>query len=355
MKRGLGLIETSFNGITSSTWRFSQNLTPSTEYTIVLKLRTFLSIAILLSLASCVHGEETAKTPTIMTNGLGMKLTQIAKASFQMGAISPERFQEINKGISDSNEKLDLLGLVPPQREMVIENDYWIGVHEVTQGQFREFVDATKYVTEAEKDGRGGTGLLDGGQFGQAPDFTWRDCGLQLTDEHPVLNVSWNDAIAFCKWLSTKEGAEYRLPSEAEWEYACRGGTVTPFFCGKDVASIEKYANVADASLAAKAPGLPWAAPFDDGIAYVAKIGQYQSNGYGLYDVYGNAQEWCADRFSFLQPLGREPEDDFVMRTIRGGNWFNDPFRGSSASRSGAPPEHRMSLIGFRVAMSEAK
>ena len=85
-------------------------------------------------------------------------------------------------------------------------------------------------------------------------DYSWRNAGFEQTDEHPVVNVSWNDAVAFCKWLSRKEGKTYRLPTEAEWEYACRAGTTTRYYSGDDPETLAKVGNVADAAAKAKFP-----------------------------------------------------------------------------------------------------
>ena len=114
---------------------------------------------------------------------------------------------------------------------MRITRPFYLGVTEVTRGQFRRFVDDAGYQTEAEKDGKGGCGWNEETKkFEQNPRYTWQNPGFEQTDEHPVVNVSWNDAQAFIGWLSRKEGKTYRLPTEAEWEYACRAGTTTRYF-----------------------------------------------------------------------------------------------------------------------------
>ena len=115
---------------------------------------------------------------------------------------------------------------------MRITRPFYLGVYEVTVGQFRQFVEATDYRTEAERDGEGGWGWTGKKWDGRKPEFTWRNIGIPQPDAYPVVNVSWNDAVAFCQWLSGKEGRTYRLPTEAEWEYACRAGTTTPFHWG---------------------------------------------------------------------------------------------------------------------------
>ena len=106
----------------------------------------------------------------------------------------------------------------------------------------------TGYQTEAEKDGKGAWGPDESGKFVMDRKYTWRSPGFEQTDDHPVVNVSWNDAKAFCRWLSKKERRTYRLPTEAEWEYACRAGTKTAYSFGDDPEGLAKVGNLADAT-----------------------------------------------------------------------------------------------------------
>ena len=122
----------------------------------------------------------------------------------------------------------------------------------------------------------------------------WRNSGFEQTDGHPVVNVSWNDAQAFCDWLSRKESKKYCLPTEAQWEYACRGRTQTRFYFGDDEEDLAKYGNVADASARKKFPDWSWTIKADDGYVFTAPVGHYQPNGFGLYDMHGNVWQWCA-------------------------------------------------------------
>jgi sulfatase modifying factor 1 len=109
-----------------------------------------------------------------------------------------------------------------------------------------------------------------------------------------VVNVSWNDAVAFAKWLSQKEGKTYRLPTEAEWEYACRAGTTTRYFCGDDAEGLAEVGNVADGTAKAKHPDWTTIAA-QDGFVYTSPVGHYRPNAWGLYDMHGNVLEWCWD------------------------------------------------------------
>ncbi len=158
--------------------------------------------------------------PKPITNSIGMKLVLIPAGTFLMG--SPD-------------EDKDARGDETPPHPVRITRPFYLGATEVTRGQFRRFVDDAGYQTEAEKDGKGGLGWNEETKkFEQNPRYTWQNPGFEQTDEHPVVNVTWNDAVAFAQWLSRKEGKTYRLPTEAEWEYACRAGTTTRFSNGDD-------------------------------------------------------------------------------------------------------------------------
>ena len=151
----------------------------------------------------------------VVSNSLGMKLAVIPAGEFMMGSPDSDR---------------DCLTDERPQHRVRITAPFNLAQHAVTVGQFRCFVTDTAYVTDAEKGEKKGTYGWDAKKkklsFSQA--FSWRDPGFEQTDEFPVVNVSWNDAVAFCQWLGRKEGKAYRLPTEAEWEYACRAGTTSP-------------------------------------------------------------------------------------------------------------------------------
>ncbi len=283
----------------------------------------------------------------------GIRFVPVPAGEFDMGAIPLNAFMKrFNAVKGDLESTLDLLAESPPIRKAKIARGFEIGKYEVTIGQFRAFVADTGHVTDAEKDGRGGTGRLPGGQFGDDPRFIWKEYGFPVTDEHPVANVSWNDAVAFCAWLSKKEGRACRLPTEAEWEYACRGGSKTRFAHGDAPAGLVKFGNLADRSLLKPFPDLPWALPGDDGFAYSAPVGSFQANAFGLHDMHGNVLEWCADRFSAFDPVRdhvKLPAEKQILHVLRGGNWFNDPATAGCACRSGSPPAFRNSLTGFRV------
>lgn len=131
---------------------------------------------------------------------------------------------------------------------------------------------------------------------GRSPQYSWRNPGFKQTDDDPVVNVTWHDAVAMANWLSKKEGKKYRLPTEAEWEYSCRAGTRTRYHSGDHPATLLKVANVFDA--ASKQNWLQWeryALAGNDGFEFTAPVGSFAPNAFGLYDMHGNVWEWCAD------------------------------------------------------------
>jgi formylglycine-generating enzyme required for sulfatase activity len=281
-------------------------------------------------------------SPKEMTNSIGMKLTLISAGEFLMG--SPDD----NKDAYD-NEK--------PQHRVRITRPFYLGVHEVTRGQFRRFVDEAGYQTEAEKDGKGGSGWNEQEKkFEQNPRYTWREAGFAQTDEHPVVNVSWTDAVAFAEWLSRKEGKTYRLPTEAEWEYACRAGTTTRYFCGDDAEGLAEVGNVADGTLKAKYP--EWAGPIaaQDGFVYTSPVGRYRPNAWGLYAMHGNVREWCWDWYDkdfYKSARVDDPAGPLraSTRVLRGGSWLHDPRFCRSAYRNSRAPGYRYYDLGFRLAL----
>lgn len=244
-----------------------------------------------------------------------------------------------------------------PRRRVRITRPFLMAAHEVTVGQFRRFVEATGYRTEAERDGRGGCGWEDADRGipvpGYDPRYGWRHTGFPQGDDHPVVNVSWNDAVAFCEWLSREDGRAFRLPTDAEWEYSCRAGSGTAYSFGDDPEGLARHGNVADRSLRAIGLGVP-AIDADDGFAFTAPVGHFLPNAWGLYDMHGNVAEWCRDRTARVS-AAEPPQDDPVGpvegedRVVRNGGWFNGPRLCHSASRSRNPPSSRSDDVGFRV------
>jgi formylglycine-generating enzyme required for sulfatase activity len=274
-----------------------------------------------------------------ITNSIGMKLVRIPAGTFSMG--SPK--DEENRG---DDEQL---------HEVEITRPFYLGKHEVTFSQFRAFVKDTKYLTEAEKDGKGGR-AFDGKEFIQKPEFTWKNLHFAQSDDQPVCVVSWNDAVAFCAWLSKKEGTTYRLPTEAEWEYACRAGTKTRFNTGAKDVDLKVAGNIADASLKTKWKEVFWNVEWDDGFPYTAPVGKFRANVFGLHDMHGNVWEWCSDWYGedyYRKSPKQDPHGPASgkLRVSRGGAWSTQPKFCRSAFRDWHEPGYRSDCVGFRVVM----
>jgi len=268
--------------------------------------------------------QQTAATkalgvPVQIENSINMKLNLIPAGRFVMG--------------SPANEpgRRDIEG---PRYEVAISKPYYLGAHEVTVGQFRAFVEATK--REMKKGGVTGAGLQP-----QA-NLHWLDPGWVQEDTHPATCVTWVDAVAFCEWLSVEEKKRYRLPTEAEWEYACRAGSESRFFFGDDDRLLDEYANHGDISGGKPRP-----------------VGLLKPNPWGLFDIYGNVWEWCSDRFDgkgYSGEAATDPQgpEQGANRMIRGGGWTSLGRGGfvRSAYRydyNATPPEWRFNGVGFRV------
>ena len=210
-------------------------------------------------IATASSPADRSATPKQIENSLGMKFVLVPAGEFMMGKDeSPETLAQAYPQYEP--RRFAQLGDEAPVHKVRITRDFYLGQFEVTVGQFRQFVQESGYTPESEADGTGGYGYdpdyrpeltKRGDAFeGRDPKYSWRNPGFPQGDDHPVVNVTWNDAVALSKWLSQKEGKSYRLPTEAEWEYACRAGTRTRYSSGDDPKSLIKVANTFDADAA---------------------------------------------------------------------------------------------------------
>ncbi len=316
-----------------------------------------------------------AETDRVVTNSIGMKLVLVPAGEFMMGFRDPP--EEMAKAFGDEKKPPVFFQKGRPLHRVRITKSFYIGAYAVTRGQFRRFIDDTGYKTEAElaiprsEGGGGGNVLRPDGTVGHGREYTWETPGFPQTDEHPVVNVSWSDAVAFCRWLSCKEGKTYRLPTEAEWEYACRAGTEAWYSSGDDPEKLVQVGNVADGTLKAWWPwwkpsvgGIFWV-PGDepivakDGYVFTAPVGQFKPNPWGLYDMHGNVWEWCADTYDYHyyrnspleDPAGPSSGDrhDLGRRVARGGSFHCTPALALSSFRAKAPWCMPAVDGGFRV------
>ncbi len=306
--------------------------------------------------------------------GVQLKMVLIPSGEFMMGSKESAEATAafFNKTYGDTLTADACKGEQPLHRVRITQ-PFYLGTYHVTRGQFRRFVNETGYKTDAERgDEQGAFGWNpDSRKFRFNKDYSWRNAGYEQTDEHPVVNVDWNDAVAFCQWLSRKEGKTYRLPTEAEWEYACRAGTTTRYSSGDEPEALAKVGNVADAAFRADFPYdnrllATGALKASDGNVFTSPVGSFRPNAFGLYDMHGNAWQWCSDRYSgnyyavspVNNPQGpdrRQAQADVGYnsgdeRVLRGGAWDTIAMQARSAARWSSLPVYRGYITGFRVA-----
>jgi formylglycine-generating enzyme required for sulfatase activity len=216
--------------------------------------------------------------------------------------------------------------------------DYYIGINEITVGDFKEFVISTNYKTTAEKNGQS---LMF--RFGDRPEvregINWKNPGYTQEDNQPAVHISWLDAVEYCNWRSKQEGFKpvytvkrsritidetangYRLPTEAEWEYACRAGTSAAYNTGNSIDN--RMANFIEALQLRMTP-----------------VGRYAPNAWGLYDMHGNILEWCQDFY----------DEAKGVRSVRSSYWLSEGAETRSAYRYVADPTKSYVMVGFRLA-----
>jgi formylglycine-generating enzyme required for sulfatase activity len=283
------------------------------------------------------EGDKAEKHPKEITNTLGMKLVLIPAGRFKMGSPKEEknRYQD------------------EEQHEVEITKPFYMGVYEVTQGQFKEVMGYNP--SFFSKDGKGKEGVKYLG-FSPPAGGKERVINLPSTNDLPVENVSWEEAQAFLKRLSQQaqeknNRRKYRLPTEAEWEYACRAGASSY--------RVFHYGN----SLSSKQANFDGNFPFggaDRGpyLKRTCKVGSYKPNAFGLYDMHGNVNEWCSDWFAKdyyknspqRDPTG-PPSSEDAGRVIRGGHWDSQSRFCRSAQRTPSLPGAQSNDEGFRAVL----
>ncbi|HVH46954.1 MAG TPA: SUMF1/EgtB/PvdO family nonheme iron enzyme, partial [Labilithrix sp.] len=280
----------------------------------------------LFVLLSSEHARASEEDLSLDLGASSLELRRIPKGTFGEGSPATEPGRE-----SDESA-----------RNVTISRPFWFGKVPVTRAQFSRFVTETRFVTDAEKGQSGGFGW-DGKALVQKKEFTWRNPGFPQKDEDPVVLVTFGDANAFVAWASRKSGRRVRLPTEAEWEYAARAGTTTPW----------AGANKEDEALA-----FGWFKTNSPNGTH--PVGTKRPNAFGLFDMSGNVFEWCRDVYApypagdatdpeNTAPPAGEPE----RRVLRGGSWLRDPKRGRSAARYRNAPGSRNADNGFRVAIDD--
>src|SRR3954451_13698833 len=277
--------------------------------------------------------------------GIKMELVRISAGKFQMGSAPGGKDR-----LADED-----------QHDVEISRDFYLGKYEVTRGQFRAFVKSTGYRTEPETDGQGGWGYDEDTRKieGRKAKYNWKFAGFSQTDDHPVVNVTWNDVNAFTHWLAKRTKRIVRLPTEAEWEYGCRAGSVTAYYSGNDAETVIKVGNVADGTAKKKFQDWDSTIAAEDGYAFTAPVGQFRANRFGLHDMHGNVWEWCQDWYGPYGDLSaKDPvREDYIKdqknyRVMRGGGFGKrTPRICSPPRRVGGAPTSRDIDLGFRISV----
>jgi formylglycine-generating enzyme required for sulfatase activity len=274
-------------------------------------------------------------------NTIGMKLALIPPGTFMMGSPKTEAGRDADE----------------TQHPVTLSKPFMMAIYDVTTPQFSQFVAAEKYQTDAEK--RGHAVRWRDREYEESATqvgASWRNPGFQQGDDHPVVCVSMNDAEKFCQWLTQKEGKTYRLPTEAEWEYACRAGTQSAYVWGNDAKDGKDWANCVDQT--AKKTFAKWTAfQWDDGFVYTSPVRKFKPNAFGLYDMIGNVWQWCADWYTGLtdqavtDPLGERLKLSMTTHVLRGGAWNSAPSFARSATRVADGANGSGYNTGFRVVL----
>lgn len=237
-----------------------------------------------------------------------------------------------------------------PLHSVSISYSFAFSRYPITVREFRAFVSETGYDAGSQCiTSHDGEFALHEGRNWSSPDFSQED-------NNPAVCINWDDANAYAAWLSKKTGKSYRIPSEAEYEYANRAGTSTTYWWGNDPGLTCEYANGADLDLKAKRPKIP-AAECHDGFAYTSPVGRFRPNAFGLYDTTGNVWVWtldCSTKTYDAAPSDGAPDysGDCSMRMLRGGSWANGPSGLRSAIHDRNFPANRLYYDGIRVARS---
>lgn len=298
-----------------------------------------------------------ARIRTFVEPITGLRFVLLPSGPFTMGSRFAEKLPE--------NEQQWFVDEAPPHK-VTLSHDFWLASTETTVAAFRRFVEETGYVTTAERVGESlgsytlstDAGGHQSGQWGIGKGLNWRNTGWPIGEDHPVTHVSWEDAAAFVEWLQDKTGRPFRLPTEAEWEYAAGGPTHAIYSWGDAPPTSGQEGNIADAQFAQAYPlwKYPVLTSVDDNYVHTAPVGSFDKNGFGLFDMTGNVWEWCTDRYSIdayrtgdmIDPQGPESGTE---RVHRGGGFDWELTYLRVAKRRHGKEQMTAANIGFRIAL----
>jgi len=240
-----------------------------------------------------------------------------------------------------------------PPHKVIIDYDFEIAKYEITVEDFKRFIKSTGYVTDAEKHNSCYTWIDD--KWIYTTGVSWKNPNYPQKDTHPAVCISWNDSAQYIKWLNEQTNKNYRLPTEAEWEYVAKAGTYSKWSFGNDKKNLKFYANMAD-----KLSPYTWKEKWNDGYKFTAPVGSYKPNQLNVYDMYGNVWEWCEDWYS--KNYRNTPTNGSTnninnsdKKVFRGASWINFPTSTRSANRFADVPSSRYNVIGFRIARTLKK
>jgi formylglycine-generating enzyme len=270
------------------------------------------------------------------------EMVVVPQGRFTMGAPAGEEALE--------NLPNELRGSSIPQHLITIRHKLAIAKFDVTRDEYAQFVAETN-----RPDPDSCTSVSASATF-TATNGNWHSPGFPQTGRDPVVCVSWDDAQAYVAWLSAKRGHVYRLPTEAEWEYAARAGTTTARYGSDNPAEFCRYTNVGDLDYSEQHPGDRGVnRACRDGYAFTSPVGSFPPNRFGLYDMLGNVMDWTEDcwnaNYSGAPTDGTAWQSgDCRRRVVRGGSWDADLSVVRSANRRGIRTSNRVTTFGFRVA-----
>ncbi len=312
------------------------------------------------------NGTKAGEAAVLTLDGIAYDFRWCPAGTFTMGSPLTEEGRELDEKCS----------------EVKVPHGFWILETEVTLEMFRSFVKATDYKTDAERDGLGGyrVDIQTGHILPQDPTANWKRVGYQQEKTFPVTNVTWYDAQKFVEWFNSEISTTMKpedsmrcamLPTEVQWEYACRAGKVTRYNVGDRVTDLMSSANLRELNQnktlmkSDEFKRNPWSLPVGGLYRYAGRVGSYDSNLWGIYDMHGNVWEWCQDGYAdyelattpisdaegvtdLQKYVGRVGADVKNLKVIRGGGWNTNYLKARSAARGSNVPSRRFVDIGFR-------
>ena len=309
---------------------------------------------------SCSHVLPTssASVAPVTTNSVGLVLVRIPPGELIMGSTTQEQIWARKYGVTET-----WLARETPITRVLITYPFAIAATEITVHQYRQFCNSADYRSRGHRGNRPLVWDRQTQGWSKEADRTWENLTIPQSSNHPVVCLTWDDADAFCTWLTAKERTasliqkdqRYRLPTEAEWQHACSGGTKTYFAWGDNVADAQHYANVVDSTplpngSVFKVPHMPW----KDGYAFTAPVASFRPTALGLFDMHGNAWEWC-DGYLYSYSGGVQTNSANAhkgsQRVLRGGSWDNYAGSFRSNARRSVSPNFSSDTTGFRIVL----